>query len=151
MEGIGWRTKVIFGITSNESTPNVEFKGLRICRNRTVFLWMGDCLGLQLNCLGLCRHLSRTDGFRPNSYWLPHWGTMHGGGGGKIGGIGPGDEFSYTTGLCASINHDSCCRPTATIGPRFRRQSIQQSANILCNRSTFKIRFVLFMNIYTTI
>ncbi len=80
-----------------------------------------------------------------------HWGTMRGGGGSKIGRIGPGDKFSYTTGLCASIDHDSCRHPTAKMGPRSQHWSIQQSANILCNRSTFKTRFLLFINIYTTI
>ncbi len=87
-------------------------------------------------------------------FWGLFWqnqGTMRGGGGSKIGEIGPGDRFSYTTGLCALINHDSRHCPTATMGPRSPRQSIQQSANILCKRSTFKTKFLLFINIYTTI
>jgi hypothetical protein len=46
-----------------------------------------------------------------------HWGTMRGGGGGKIGGIGPGDKFSYTMGLRALMDHEGCHRPTAAMGP----------------------------------
>jgi hypothetical protein len=40
---------------------------------------------------------------------------MHGGGSSKIGGVGPGDKFSYMIGLCTSINHDGCCCPTAAM------------------------------------
>jgi hypothetical protein len=82
-----------------------------------------------------------------------HWGMMRGGGGGKIGGIGPsGDEFSYTMGLRASMDHEDRHRPTAAIGPRSRRRSIQQSANIICNSSTLlKLENILFINVYTTI
>ncbi len=65
-----------------------------------------------------------------------HWGMMRGGGGGKIGGIRPGDKFFYTMGLRASINHCSQCCPTATMGPHFRFLSIKQSANILWSGST---------------
>jgi hypothetical protein len=36
-----------------------------------------------------------------------NWVMMHGGSGGNIGGIRSGDEFSYLTKLCASINCDS--------------------------------------------
>jgi hypothetical protein len=61
---------------------------------------------------------------------------MRSGGGGKIGGIGPGDEFSYTMGFCASMDHEGPRHPTAAMGPRSRHQSIQQSAIILCNSST---------------
>ncbi len=77
---------------------------------------------------------------------------MRCGGGSKIGGIGPGDEFFYTIGLRASIDHDRCRRPTAAMGPRSWRQSIQQSANILWNRSTLlKLDIFLIIDIYTTI
>ncbi len=61
---------------------------------------------------------------------------MGGGGGGKIGGIGQGDKFSYTMGLRASMDHEGRRRPMAAMGPCSRHQSIQQSANILCNIST---------------
>jgi hypothetical protein len=33
---------------------------------------------------------------------------MRGGGGGKIGGIGLRDEFSYTMGLRALMDHEGC-------------------------------------------
>ncbi len=59
---------------------------------------------------------------------------MHGGGGGKLGGIGPGDKVSYTMQFHASIN-DGCHRHHMTVmGPHSRLLSIQQSANILCDR-----------------
>jgi hypothetical protein len=59
---------------------------------------------------------------------------MLGGGGGKLRGIGPGDEVSYTMRFHASINNGGhLCRTTA-MGPHSPLLSIQQSANILCNR-----------------
>jgi hypothetical protein len=61
---------------------------------------------------------------------------MHGGGGSKTGGIRLGDEFFYMMGLHASINHGGCRCPMATMGPHSWLLSIQQSANILWNRST---------------
>jgi hypothetical protein len=77
---------------------------------------------------------------------------MRDGGGGKIGGIGPGDEFSYTMGLCASMDHEGPHHPSATMGPHYQHQSIQQSANILCNSSTLlKLENILIINVYTTI
>jgi hypothetical protein len=77
---------------------------------------------------------------------------MRGSGGGKIGGIGPGEEFSYTMGLCASMDHEGRRRPTAAMGPHSRRQSIQQTANILCKSSTLlKLENILIINVYTTI
>ncbi len=77
---------------------------------------------------------------------------MRGGGGSKIGGIGLGDKFSYTMGLCALINHDGHHRPMAAMWPCFQCQSIQQSAIILCNRSTLlKLKNTLIINVYMTI
>jgi hypothetical protein len=77
---------------------------------------------------------------------------MCGSGGGKLGGIEPGDKFSYMMGLHASMDHEGCHRPTAAMVPRSRRQSIQQSANILCNRSTLlKLDFYFIIKDYTTI
>jgi hypothetical protein len=77
---------------------------------------------------------------------------MCGGGGGKIGGIGLGDKFSYTMGLHASMDHEGRHCPTAAMGPRSRRQSIQQSANILCNSSMLlKLENILIINVYMTI
>jgi hypothetical protein len=57
-----------------------------------------------------------------------------GGGGGKIGGIGPRDKFSYTMGLCALIDHGGCCCPMSAMRPNSWHQSTQQSANMLSNR-----------------
>jgi hypothetical protein len=59
---------------------------------------------------------------------------MCGGDGGKIGRIRPGDEFSYTMGLRASIDHGGRRCPTATMGPHSQLLSIKQSANIPWNR-----------------
>jgi hypothetical protein len=64
-----------------------------------------------------------------------HWRMMHGGGGSEIGGIGPGDEFSYMMGLRAMMDHEGHRCPMAAIGPHSRLLSIQQSANILCDRT----------------
>ena len=59
---------------------------------------------------------------------------MRGGGGGKLGGIGPGDEVFCSMRFLASINHGGRRRPTAATRPHSRRGSIQQSANMLGNR-----------------
>jgi hypothetical protein len=59
---------------------------------------------------------------------------MLGGGGRKLGGIGPGDEVSYMMQFRASINDGGHHHLTTTMGPPSRLLSIQQSANIQCNR-----------------
>ena len=59
---------------------------------------------------------------------------MHGGGGGKLGGIGPGDEVFCSMQFLASIDHGGQRRPTAATKPHSRLLSIQQSTNILGNR-----------------
>jgi hypothetical protein len=59
---------------------------------------------------------------------------MRGGGGGKLGGIGPGDEVFSSVRFHVSIDHGGWRLPTAAMKPRSRCSSIQQSANILCNR-----------------
>jgi hypothetical protein len=59
---------------------------------------------------------------------------MRGSGGNKIGGIGPGDEFSNMMGLRASINHGGHHCPLAAMRPHSRHQSTQQSANMPGNR-----------------
>ncbi len=48
---------------------------------------------------------------------------MCGGGGGKIGGIRLGDEFSYTMGHRALISHGGCCCHMATA---FKHTTINQ-------------------------
>ncbi len=59
---------------------------------------------------------------------------MRGGGGGELGGIGPGEEVFYMMQFLSSIDHGSRRRPTAAMKPHSWLLSIQQSANILCNR-----------------
>jgi hypothetical protein len=59
---------------------------------------------------------------------------MLGGGGGKLGGIGPGDEVSYTMQFRALIDDGGHRHCTTAMGPHSRHLSIQQSANILCDR-----------------
>jgi hypothetical protein len=62
------------------------------------------------------------------------WGMMRGSGGGKVG-YRPGDKFSYTMGLHASIDHGGCRCSTATMGPHSQLLSIEQSAKIIWDRS----------------
>ncbi len=59
---------------------------------------------------------------------------MRGGGGGKHGGISPGDEVFRSMRFLASIDHGGRRRPTAAMKPHSRLLSIQQSTNILGNR-----------------
>jgi hypothetical protein len=59
---------------------------------------------------------------------------MRGGGGGELGGIVPGDEVFCSMQFLALIDHGGQRRPTAAMKPHSRLLSIQQSANILCNR-----------------
>jgi hypothetical protein len=56
---------------------------------------------------------------------------MRGGGGGKLGGIGPGYEVFCSMQFLASIDHGGRRRPTAAMKPHSQLLSIQQSANIL--------------------
>ncbi len=65
--------------------------------------------------IGCCVMLSRQQ---------HHWGMMRGGGGGKIGGGRAGGYDSYNRRVCTSVNHGGYNCP-----------SIQQSANILCDRT----------------
>ena len=74
---------------------------------------------------------------------------MLGGGGGELGGIGPGDEVSYTMRFCASINDGGHRRHTTAMGPHSRLLSIQQSANILCDRLVLlKLEKTIIINVY---
>jgi hypothetical protein len=61
---------------------------------------------------------------------------MRGKGGSVIGGRGTGGEDSYNRKICTLIDYGGCRRPVAAMGPHSRLLSIQQSANILCNRTT---------------
>ncbi len=59
---------------------------------------------------------------------------MCGGGGSKIGGIGPVDEVFYTMQFFRSIDNGGHRRGMTAMGPHSRLLSIQQSTNILCDR-----------------
>ncbi len=63
---------------------------------------------------------------------------MRGGGGGEIGGTGTGgdDSYNYNRQVHTLIDHGSPHCPMAAMGPHSQVLSIQQSANILWNRST---------------
>jgi hypothetical protein len=75
---------------------------------------------------------------------------MCGSGGGKLGGIGPGDKVFCSMQILASINHGSQCRPTAAMKPHSQLLSIvQQSANILCDRLvSLKLEKTIILNVY---
>jgi hypothetical protein len=78
-----------------------------------------------------------------------HGGMMLGGGGGELGGIGPGDEVSYTMQFCASINDGGHRHRTTVMGPHSQLLSIQQSANILCDRLVLlKLEKTIIINVY---
>ena len=71
---------------------------------------------------------------------------MRGGGGGKLGGIGPGDEVFCSMRFLASINHGGRRHPTAAMKPHSRLLSIEQSTNILGNRLVLlKLEKVIIM------
>jgi hypothetical protein len=61
---------------------------------------------------------------------------MRGGGGGKIGGRGAGGDNSYNRQVRTLVDHGGRRHPMATIGPYSQLLSIQQSVNILCDRTT---------------
>jgi hypothetical protein len=74
---------------------------------------------------------------------------MRGGGGGELGGIGPGDEVFCSMRFLASIDHGGRRRPTAAMKPHSRLLSIQQSANILCDRLVLlKLEKTIIINVY---
>jgi len=74
---------------------------------------------------------------------------MHGSGGGKLGGIGPGDEVFRSMQFLVSIDHGGRRRPTAAMKPHSRLLSIQQSANILCDRLVLlKLEKTIIINVY---
>jgi hypothetical protein len=76
---------------------------------------------------------------------------MRGGGDGEYGGIGPGDEVFRSMGFLALIDHGGPRHPTAAMKPHSRLLSIQQSANILCDRLVLlklekKISLLMFIS-----
>ncbi len=73
---------------------------------------------------------------------------MRGGGGGELEGIGPGDEV-FCLRFLASIDHGGRRRPTAAMKPHSWLLSIQQSANILCDRLVLlKLEKVIINYVY---
>ena len=73
---------------------------------------------------------------------------MHCGGGVKEGGIGAVGDCSHSMRTRASIDDGGRRRPTAATGPHSRLLSIQQSTNILCNRSmSLKLEKVIIINV----
>jgi hypothetical protein len=74
---------------------------------------------------------------------------MCGGGGGKIGGRGVRSGNSSMMQIFALIDHGTQRHPMAAMGSRSRQQSIQQSTNILFERTTSlkleKILLLLFL------
>ncbi len=74
---------------------------------------------------------------------------MRGGGGGELGGIGPGDEIFCSMRFLVSIDHGGQRRPTAAMKLHSWLLSIQQSANILCDRLVlFKLENTIIINVY---
>jgi len=75
---------------------------------------------------------------------------MRGGGGGELGGIGPGDEVFRSMQFLASNDHGGGRRPTATMMSHSRLLSMQQSANILCDRLVLllKLEKTIIINVY---
>ena len=74
---------------------------------------------------------------------------MRGGGGGEIEGIGPVDEEVYTMRFRRSIDNGGHRRRTTAVGPHSRLLSIQQSANILCDRLvSLKLEKTIIIYVY---
>ncbi len=74
---------------------------------------------------------------------------MRGSGGGELGVVGPGDEVFCSMQFLALIDHGSHRRPTTAMKPHSRLFSIQQSANILCNRLvSLKLEKSIIINVY---
>jgi hypothetical protein len=73
---------------------------------------------------------------------------VHGGGGGKIGGRRTGDDDPYNRQIRTLIDHGSRHCPMASMGPHSWLLSIQQSANILCNRTMLlKLEISIIINV----
>ncbi len=72
---------------------------------------------------------------------------MRGGGGGKIGGRRTGGDDYYNRQVCTSKNHGGRRRPMAAMGPHSRLLSIQQLANMLCNKTMLKLEITIIINV----
>ena len=74
---------------------------------------------------------------------------MRGGGGRELRGVGPGDEVFCSMQFLVSIDHGGRRRPTTAMKPHSWLLSIQQSANILCDRLVLlKLEKTIIINIY---
>ena len=74
---------------------------------------------------------------------------MRGGGGRELGGVGPGDEVFCSMRFLVSIDHGGQHRPTTAMKPHSWLLSIQQSANILCDRLvSLKLEKTIIINVY---
>ncbi len=74
---------------------------------------------------------------------------MRGGGGGELRGIVPGDEVFCSMRFLASIDHGGRRRHAAAMKPQPQLLSIQQSANILCDRLVLlKLENTIIINVY---
>ena len=65
----------------------------------------------------------------------------------KAGETGAGGDYSYSMQTCASIDDGGRRHPTAVTGPHSWLLSIQQSTNIICDRTTLlKLeKFIIIM------
>ena len=69
-------------------------------------------------------------------------------GGVKEGGIGAGGDYSHSMRARASIDDGGRRRPTVATGPHSRLLSIQQSTNIICDRTaSLKLKKVITINV----
>ncbi len=68
---------------------------------------------------------------------------------GTEGGIGAGGEVFCSMRFLASMDHGGRRRPTAATRPHSRLLSLQQSANILCDRLVLlKLEKTIIINVY---
>jgi hypothetical protein len=73
---------------------------------------------------------------------------MRCGSGVKEGGIGAGGVYSYSMRTHASIDDGGRRRPTAATGPHSRLLSIQQSTNLICDRTmSLNLEKVIIINV----
>ena len=69
-------------------------------------------------------------------------------GGVKEGRIGAGGDYSSSMQTCTSINDDGRRHPTVAMGSHSWLLSIQQSTNILCDRTmSLKLEKVIISNV----
>ena len=74
---------------------------------------------------------------------------MRGSPGGTEGGMGAGGEVFCLMRFLASIDHGGRRHPSTVMKPHFRLLSIQQSANILCDRLvSLKLEKTIIIDVY---